>query len=428
MKKILIICLVLIIVLFLYKSFPKGKSSNEISLNDLEKILSSVNKDKIASVSKWTIYGKYFNVEGEITNVSSYDKIVLVLKSMNNEVEYPLNITKTQDTISFKTNKYINEGINLEKMAINKYILLLKVIDNNNTNYYNLTNNTDYENLDYWTISKNDKHNNIIIDFKKNESYEFMEMKVEAKELPSDVYDIVLDPGHGGVDSGAYNGSELEKNYNLSYAKALKETLENMGLRVKLTREDDVLIKNYGYASRTGIPYEAKAKLMLSLHLNSGIGDIGHGGVEVYIANGDKHDFAKLIADNIVSKTTSEYSKNGNNRILDGVYMRTYKKNDILAINKEAKENSWVPYEKMDYNTTYYYFIREPGGIITTALTDGRNPKYDKNPYYLSNHGVEAYLIELGYISNNYNLKQIKEERANYVKAIADSIKSYIEN
>ena len=168
MKKILIICLVLIIVLFLYKSFPKGKSSNEISLNDLEKILSSVNKDKIASVSKWTIYGKYFNVEGEIANVSSYDKIVLVLKSMNNEVEYPLNITKTQDTIFFKTNKYINEGINLEKMAINKYILLLKVIDNNNTNYYNLTNNTDYENLDYWTISKNDKHNNIIIDFKLN--------------------------------------------------------------------------------------------------------------------------------------------------------------------------------------------------------------------------------------------------------------------
>lgn len=51
---------------------------------------------------------------------------------------------------------------------------------------------------------------------------------------------IVIDVGHGGFDSGkvGVNG-ELEKDINLQVALKLKDTLEEKGMQVVMTREDD---------------------------------------------------------------------------------------------------------------------------------------------------------------------------------------------
>ncbi|MBO4515532.1 MAG: N-acetylmuramoyl-L-alanine amidase, partial [Lachnospiraceae bacterium] len=52
---------------------------------------------------------------------------------------------------------------------------------------------------------------------------------------------IVIDPGHGGYDPGKIGAGGLkEKDVNLSIAKLLRENLEAAGVRVILTREDDV--------------------------------------------------------------------------------------------------------------------------------------------------------------------------------------------
>ena len=166
---------------------------------------------------------------------------------------------------------------------------------------------------------------------------------------------------------------------------------------------------------------------MLSIHLNSTSTYNGSGGVEVYIASGDDTYFAKKIADNIVSNTSTVYSSNSYDRIEKGVYERIYKESDIKDTYNTALKEGWIPYEISD-NTTYYYFIRETGGIVTKAFADGRNPKYEANPYYNSNHGVEAYLLELGYISNSKNLKVLLNEKEKYVKAIKESVMYYIEN
>ncbi len=51
--------------------------------------------------------------------------------------------------------------------------------------------------------------------------------------------------------------------------------------------------------------------------------------------------------------------------------------------------------------------LRETGGIATGAYIDGRNKEYGKNNYYNSNIGIEAYLLELGYINNDKDREHV---------------------
>ena len=58
---------------------------------------------------------------------------------------------------------------------------------------------------------------------------------------------IVLDPGHGGLDSGAVGKSGvLEKDVNLSVVKHLQQMLELSGFEVVTTRDEDISIYDPG--------------------------------------------------------------------------------------------------------------------------------------------------------------------------------------
>ena len=57
------------------------------------------------------------------------------------------------------------------------------------------------------------------------------------------LYDIVIDPGHGGSEYGAVNGSYYEKSINLEQSIYEKQRYEAHGLRVLLLRDSD---DNYG--------------------------------------------------------------------------------------------------------------------------------------------------------------------------------------
>lgn len=65
----------------------------------------------------------------------------------------------------------------------------------------------------------------------------------EAAERPV----IVLDAGHGGLDSGAVGGNgTLEKDVNLSIVRILRDMLELSGFEVVLTRSEDISIYDAG--------------------------------------------------------------------------------------------------------------------------------------------------------------------------------------
>jgi len=78
---------------------------------------------------------------------------------------------------------------------------------------------------------------------------------------------IVIDPGHGGDDTGAVSESGLmEKDLVLDIAARLAGLLESRGHAVRLTRARD---ENRALSDRTALANRLEAKLFVSLHANS---------------------------------------------------------------------------------------------------------------------------------------------------------------
>ncbi len=102
----------------------------------------------------------------------------------------------------------------------------------------------------------------------------------------SGVRTIVIDPGHGGSDTGAIGPSGTqEKDLTLTLARALRARLiERMPVRVVLTRNEDAELP---LETRTALANQQKADLFISLHLNS---------VQSPSANGAETYFSSLEA------------------------------------------------------------------------------------------------------------------------------------
>lgn len=81
---------------------------------------------------------------------------------------------------------------------------------------------------------------------------------------------IVIDPGHGGEDSGARGArGAIEKDLVLTLAQRLKAGIESrFGFRVLLTRERD---ENVPIDRRTSLANNNKADLFISLHANASV-------------------------------------------------------------------------------------------------------------------------------------------------------------
>lgn len=77
---------------------------------------------------------------------------------------------------------------------------------------------------------------------------------------------VVVDAGHGGNQPGCVVGRVMEKDINLSISLALKEELENRGIRVILTRKDDADVR---LADRTIHAKPLFADYLVSIHCNA---------------------------------------------------------------------------------------------------------------------------------------------------------------
>lgn len=92
---------------------------------------------------------------------------------------------------------------------------------------------------------------------------------------------IVLDPGHGGENTGTQSvvDGRYEKVFTLDWALRLRSLLATNGWQVFLTRSNDA---NVALSNRVAIAEEHKAGLFLSLHFNSAGPDDSQAGLETY--------------------------------------------------------------------------------------------------------------------------------------------------
>lgn len=371
-----------------------------------------------ADIDEIYIYGSNLNIKGNIKLDYTFKDIKLVLYN-NDFIYYDLYYNKNNQDIDFWLSEEINNGIILDSIEHGNYYMFIEISTNETDDklYYPLNNKTKYKETEYFTFSK--QNNKITILNEK--SYPTMKMNVEENS-EKDVYDIVIDPGHGGNDPGASFSNYIESEINLQYALELKKALENIGLKVILTRNEDVNVDIYGANSRTSIPHEVCAKYFISIHINSTDDVMNYGGIEVYAPNNSNLKFASSLAKNIVESANTSYSYNQSFRVDKGVYVRTFTLSDINESINEAKEYGFNPYH-ITTDTNYYFVIRETGGYMTGAYVDGRDEYYAKNDYYDSNIGIESYLLELGYINYSEDLNNLLYNAKGYIAGIVKAFK-----
>jgi N-acetylmuramoyl-L-alanine amidase len=88
-----------------------------------------------------------------------------------------------------------------------------------------------------------------------------------AQQLGLKVRKVVIDPGHGGHDTGAIGkGGTREKDVTLAIARRVAARLRARGLSVVLTRDDDTYVR---LEERTRVANEERGDLFISIHCNA---------------------------------------------------------------------------------------------------------------------------------------------------------------
>ena len=122
------------------------------------------------------------------------------------------------------------------------------------------------------------------------------------------IYDVVIDPGHGGKDPGATgrvnNAVILEKDINLSIALALKKELTDRGISAGLTRSDDFFMM---LSARREFAEKSCRELFISLHADAYRGESPRGAA------------AYILSDEGTSAAIERSTGNGN----DAAIVRT---------------------------------------------------------------------------------------------------------
>lgn len=178
---------------------------------------------------------------------------------------------------------------------------------------------------------------------------------------------VIIDPGHGGTDSGATGNNLLEKDYNLLISKYMYDRFKELGVPVAITRESDTtlspsdrvntILNKFGNSSDV---------ILISNHVNSGGGE----GAEVIYALRNRDTLAKRILENIgaAGQTTRKY------------YQRR------------------LP---SDTSKDYYFIHRNTGNL-------------------------EPLIVEYGFIDDTKDVEFLKENYKELAEAVISAVANYI--
>lgn len=389
-----------------------------------------------AQLGEVWIYGTHLGLRGTLPwQGEAPARLLLVLRTeTGEESSWPLQAETAGGTLSFGLGEVINGGLELEALAEQRGGLLLQAADAAGTlTEYPLTAGSaagDFP-LTYYTVTRGGANRCITIqqaDMQWNDSpTQALQLDCTAATLPDGVYDVMIDPGHGGDDGGTINGDHTEADIALDIALRTQRQLQALGLKVGLTRDgsegnlEHMAFRAYDPDGRVNVISGSGAKVCLSLHLNSYEGALDEGGVQIYAADRMDYSFAAALARNIAQSAGANISSMVAYSLGNGVYCRTFTQEDVDGLLAEGQRKGFSPYQQ-PVGTNYYYILRETGGRATGAYIDGRNPDYGENYYRDSPVGVECYLCELGYISVDQDLHNLVNNPDAYAAGLAQAI------
>ncbi|WP_299820219.1 N-acetylmuramoyl-L-alanine amidase [uncultured Roseibium sp.] len=219
---------------------------------------------------------------------------------------------------------------------------------------------------------------------------------------------IVLDPGHGGIDSGATSAAgTLEKAIVLEFASLLKAKLEASGLYdVHMTREDDTFIS---LGRRVEIGHELAADLFISIHADS-------------VRRGQKlarGSTVYTLSDKASDQLSAEIAETENmSDVVAGVDIETGpgEVTDIL-----------IDLARRETRSFSVYFARTLVSELKSAVRLINNPHRSAGFRVLKAHDVPSVLVELGYLSNEHDEKLLisDEWRERMAGAITEAVHGF---
>ena len=174
---------------------------------------------------------------------------------------------------------------------------------------------------------------------------------------------VIVDAGHGGIDSGAVGNGLQEKDLTLTAATYRFNRLEDLGIKAVMTRTDDEYLPKADRVKRIMSLYNDNPNtLIVSNHINAG----GAEGVEIVYSINSDSTLANMLLDNI------------------GEAGQIKRK----AYQRRLPENP---------NKDYYYIIRETGN-------------------------AESVLVEYGFIDNTKDAYKLQNNLDNLVEGAVKAI------
>lgn len=178
---------------------------------------------------------------------------------------------------------------------------------------------------------------------------------------------VIIDPGHGGTDSGATGNNLLEKDYNLLISKYMYDRFKQLGVPVAITRDSDTtlsptdrvntILNKFGNSSDV---------ILISNHVNSGGGE----GAEVIYALRNRDTLARRILENIGAA---------------GQETRKYYQRRLPS----------------DTSKDYYFIHRNTGNL-------------------------EPLIVEYGFIDDTKDVEFLKENYKELAEAVISAVANYI--
>jgi N-acetylmuramoyl-L-alanine amidase len=218
---------------------------------------------------------------------------------------------------------------------------------------------------------------------------------------------IVIDPGHGGHDTGTIGPHGLmEKDLCLDVALRLGHEIEEKlpGAEVVYTRKDDTFIP---LEQRTAIANEAKADLFISIHANSSHDEAARG-IETYYLN-----FATSAESMEVAARENALSQESLHDLQDII-----KK---IARNEKVEESKELASDIQDSLTHR----------LQSVSQNERNRGVKKAPFVvLIGANMPSVLSEISFISNPSDERLLKktDQRQRVADGLYRGIASYLEN
>lgn len=225
---------------------------------------------------------------------------------------------------------------------------------------------------------------------------------------------IIIDPGHGGHDTGAVKNGAVEKEVVLAFSKALKQKLEATGrYRVVLTRDKDFFIP---LGERLEIAERNKGHLFIAVHAD--YATTRARGATIYslrdgMANSLKRSAKGEVSSNVLSGAEVTKVKTAGQSDNDVSAVR-----DILSDLAEREVDA-----TRERTSLFTRAVIENMGETTNMRND---PDQQAGFRVLKTAKFPSVLIELAYVTNKQDAEQLKSSA--WRDKVSNSIRTAIDN